>query len=209
MDGSVVIALFRHGITALNKQKAYIGWTDDPIAEEEKERLANQAYYGFPYDFVMSSDLMRCLQTAEILFPWKKVYQMAQFRELHFGEWEGKTYEQLKNDMNYTEWLNAPFEVTPPGGENFQMFKNRVDEGWRQVVEMIDNNRVKKIAIVTHEGVIRDLLLKYANSRKQFWEWHVAHGAGYELIWNCQAAFRRGERCTLLREVPLTANQHG
>ena len=66
------------------------------------------------------------------------------------------------------------------------------------------------MAIVTHGGVIRYLLSTYGSIEKRdFWEWKVSHGNGFELVWASKDAFRRGDRCTLLREVPLTENPTG
>ena len=40
------------------------------------------------------------------------------FRESHFGDWEGKTYEALKDNKTYRSWIDNPYEITPPNGEN-------------------------------------------------------------------------------------------
>ena len=70
MDDGVVVALFRHGLTELNKNRGPIfGWTDAPICEDVRESLS--AINPNPYEVVVTSDLIRCLQTAEILFPRK------------------------------------------------------------------------------------------------------------------------------------------
>ena len=69
MDDAVVVALFRHGVTEENKRHAYIGWTDAPICEDARLVLAKQIVQPSPYERIVTSDLKRCLQTAEILFP--------------------------------------------------------------------------------------------------------------------------------------------
>ena len=68
MDDGVVVALFRHGITELNKQKTYMGWTDAPICERGKERFNEHFIRFITYDMVITSDLKRCLQTANLCF---------------------------------------------------------------------------------------------------------------------------------------------
>ena len=37
MADSMVVALFRHGITEENKRHAYLGWTDAPLSEDAVE----------------------------------------------------------------------------------------------------------------------------------------------------------------------------
>lgn len=201
MDDIVVIALFRHGLTEANKRQAYLGWTDSPLCQNV-ERASEK------YDYHFSSDLGRCLETANRMFPNDKAHTMEELREMNFGGWEGKTYEELEDDSEYQLWLSDSFSKKPPEGESFDEFSERVDLGWSKVTDMIINLSLNKTAIVTHGGVIRAILSKWAPMEKGFWEWEVPHGKGYELIWN-REDLRRGERCTLLREAPLMANLSG
>ena len=100
-------------------------------------------------------------------------------------------------------------DIKVPGVESFSDFSNRIEAGWKKVSEIISSKDIDKMAIVTHGGVIRYLLSTYGSIEKEFWEWKVSHGNGFELVWASRAAFRRGDRCTLLREVLLTENQNG
>jgi alpha-ribazole phosphatase len=74
---------------------------------------------------------------------------------------------------------------------------------------IILNKNVKRTAIVTHGGVIRSLLTKLGQEEREFWDWKISHGTGFQLVWKNKEAFRRGERCTLLREALLTENPLG
>ncbi|WP_338471477.1 histidine phosphatase family protein [Niallia sp. XMNu-256] len=207
MDDRVVVALFRHGLTELNKQKTYMGWTDEPICEEAKESLT--ALQPNPYQVVVTSDLIRCLQTAAILFPEKDPIPFLEFREMNFGPFERKRYEELAGDPRYEEWISSHFESNVPGAETFTDFTQRVENGWTNLSTLVMRDKVDSLAVVTHGGVLRYLLSKFAPTEKSFWEWRVPHGNGFEFVWPNRETFRRGERCTLLREVLLTENQHG
>ncbi|MCQ6276943.1 histidine phosphatase family protein [Bacillus sp. V3B] len=209
MDDAVVVALFRHGITEENKRKAYIGWTDAPICEDARLVLANQTSKLSPYERVVTSDLKRCLQTAEVLFPDQDPQAWPEFREMNFGRWEGKMYEELAGDPYYEEWIKNHFASEPPEGEGYSTFAERIEKGWQKVFLMMLEGDLGRTAIVTHGGVIRYLLSKLGHEERGFWEWQVPHGNGFELVWSTEEAFRRGERCTLLRVVPLTENQVG
>ena len=79
MDDGVVVALFRHGLTELNKQKSYMGWTDAPICEDARLVLAKQIVQPSPYERIVTSDLKRCLQTANILFPNQSILAFRNF----------------------------------------------------------------------------------------------------------------------------------
>ena len=205
MDDTVAISLFRHGVTEANKRRAYLGWTDSPLCSIAKKEISQ---IPISYDQLFSSDLGRCLETAKIMFPQCKPTLMPELREMNFGQWEGKVFEDLKHDVEYLRWLDEPCSVRPPDGENFDEFSIRVIHGWEMLFKRILDMNVGKAAIMTHGGVIRFLLTRFAPEVKGFWDWSPSHGKGYELIWS-RDGLRRGERCILLREVPIMANPNG
>ncbi|WP_239094226.1 histidine phosphatase family protein [Bacillus sp. B15-48] len=201
----MVITLLRHGMTKDNKRGAYLGWSDSPLCQEEKDKLKNSRLKA---ELIFTSDLGRCIDTAKLLFPKKAPRLVSEFRELHFGEWEGKTYNELKHNPDYKNWL-ANFHTTkPPNGESYIEFVSRIERGWENVCQTLSNLDQKRAVIITHGGVIRYMLSKYAPIQRDFWDWQVPHGTGYELLWK-NDGWRRKERCTLLQEVPLTAKQIG
>ncbi|MFJ7977831.1 histidine phosphatase family protein [Peribacillus sp. NPDC096379] len=209
MADGVGLSLLRHGMTEANVKKQYVGWTDSRLTTEglqELERLQSS----YPnYDRLYCSDLNRCIQTANILFPNFEPILKREFREMNFGEWEGRTYEQLLSSSYYKRWLERPFEIEPPRGESFDDFSKRVNRGWSEIVEDMKRKETKSAVILTHGGVIRDLLVKYAPEQKPFWGWEISYGCGYELYWKSYEQLRRGERCTLLQAVPIMEKENG
>ncbi|MDN3015270.1 histidine phosphatase family protein [Paenibacillus sp. BSR1-1] len=199
----MVIALFRHGMTEANRRKVYLGWEDSPLCPESMHFSTNKRY-----ECYFSSDLKRCQHTAEILFPDHPLILLNNLREMNFGKWEGKTYANLKEDKHYQSWLSDPMGFAPPDGESLLGFTNRIGAGWKQIVNEIMNQNRHRVAVITHSGVIRMLLTQYARDKKSFWDWGVEHDKGYELIFE-KEALRRGQRCTLLQEVPLTVKEPG
>lgn len=203
MDDTVVIALFRHGLTEENKRKAYLGWNDSPLDPKSKEISTSESY-----DLYYSSDLRRCITTGTILFPNKHLNLLSHLREMNFGKWEGKTYEELKEVPQYQRWLSDPKSYSPPEGESFGEFTSRISMGWDKITETILSQNHHRCAIITHGGTIRYLLSKFAPQAEDFWSWQAPHHQGYELVFE-REALRRRDRCTLLREVPLTAKELG
>lgn len=203
MDDIVAIALFRHGMTLENKRQAYLGWTDSTL-------VPGQVLTEIPVSFerIFTSDLGRCRETAKILFPNYVPEIVPELREMNFGDWEGKTYEQLKDDVMYQNWMEDPFKVSPPNGESFSAFTLRVEKGLKDITKRIIENRIPTTALVTHGGVIRYLLTRYATEERKFWDWNIPYGQGYQLTWS-REGLRRGERCILLQEVPSMENQNG
>lgn len=203
MDDRVVIALFRHGLTEENKRKAYLGWNDSPLCPETINLTITRKY-----ECYFSSDLRRCVDMTKILFQNSNPLLIQELREMNFGNWEGKTYEDLKEDLLYQHWLSEPFRHCPPEGESFQEFAKRIRTGWKRMIQEILIQGISSCALVTHGGVIRYLLSQFAPVEKEFWSWHAPHDQGFELIFDKEALKGEG-RCTLLLEVPLMGNGHG
>ncbi len=67
-----------------------------------------------PYVFV--SPMLRCRQTAEILFPQIPQIEIDPWREMDFGEFEGKNYAQLNGDPRYQAWIDSGGTLAFPGG---------------------------------------------------------------------------------------------
>lgn len=65
------LILIRHGMTAGNREKRYIGMTDEklcPIGREALNQEKKRSLYPAA-DLLFSSPLVRCLETAAILYP--------------------------------------------------------------------------------------------------------------------------------------------
>jgi alpha-ribazole phosphatase len=205
MVHSVAITLLRHGLTEANERKEYLGWSHSPLSEQGKMNMEQVKVYFSKYEMVISSDLQRCIDTARLLFSNVPVETNPAFREMNWGYFEGKTYEELKEILDYQKWLENPMEAPVPAGESYPVFSKRVDLGWRQLL----NEEITNIAIITHGGVIRELLVRYAPEEKSFWDWDIPHAGGYQLVWDSSDVWRRGERCTSLQAVPIMEKQNG
>jgi alpha-ribazole phosphatase len=201
----VAITFIRHGMTAENEAKQYISWTDVPLLEKEIERLKMGVYP--PVDFVVTSDLLRCQQTARCLFPHLRVERCEKWRELHFGAFEGRTYEELKDVKAYRRWLEQPWNAAPPNGEHFTHFQARIERALDETLSLFSES-VRHIAVVTHGGPIRYILSRYAPETRSFWEWSVPFGGGFTLS-NIEERWRRRERCISLAVVPFKENENG
>lgn len=195
MDCAIVLELMRHAKTQGNVEHRYVGWTDDPIVEQSLPVVDASA------QTVICSDLMRTQQTARAYFPNAELMPIAQFRESHFGDFDMKTYDELKMNERYRAWIDDPTAVSPPGGESLTTFCMRVKQGMKQLPP------AKHYYAVLHGGTIRALLVALAPEPSQFWDWQVGHDTRFVLKWASQRAFEEGERCTSLSVVPLTANE--
>jgi alpha-ribazole phosphatase len=207
----LAVTLLRHGLTNENEQKQYIGWSDVSLSGNGVRQLKELAELSYPKaELFVASDLRRCLETYEILFPVPSapLYVMEEWREICFGDWEGKTYDELKDLTEYRQWLEAPFHIVPLNGESFQQFQTRIEKGLSQVIELCSNHRLKHITIITHGGPIRYLLERYAPNMNTFWEWRVPFGCGFTL-YSTLERWRERKRCISLSVVPFKENENG
>lgn len=195
MDYAVVLELIRHARTPGNVARRYVGWTDESIVEASLPILNDTVSQ------VICSDLKRTVETAAHYFPQAKPRCLTAFRESNFGDFEMKTYEQLKNNAAYRNWIDTPEQLAPPNGETLAVLYSRVRVGMKQLEAK--NHQYA----VLHGGTIRAILVQFAPQPSAFWDWQVGHDTRFILAWHSRQDFEEGQRCTSLSVAPLMANE--
>ena len=189
------IHFIRHGLTQANKDGRYIGRTDTPLCTEGMDELRSlKETYAYPkVQKVYTSPLLRCRQTAEILYldHWTQVVEG--FMEYDFGEFEGKTLADLKDDENFKKWLTSGLKTTLPGGENGEDFLRRIVLGLSGVFEDMMKNKLTSVAVVTHGGVISSLLAGAGVPKREAMDYAVDNGRGFTIVMTPQMWMR--DRC--------------
>lgn len=183
----VKLYLIRHGKTYCNEKKLYCGKSDVDLTEngiqELKEILKKTKYP--KCDFYFTSGAKRANQTLEILCPENKYTELEKFFEYNFGDFELKSYEELKLFKEYIEWIQDKEEkVKCPNGESKEEFRKRIIEGFNELIEYFIESDIKTALGVTHGGSIGMILEMLYDDKKKFYEWQPKNGEGYELIIN-------------------------
>ena len=178
-----IIHFIRHGRTIGNEMRTYVGNTESPLSEGGKEELSElKKKYGYPEaETVFVSSLGRCIETAKIIYPDGDFIISDDIREMSFGEFEGKLPEELAGSESYKLWLKDSANNTPKGGENPGEFIARCCRGFEDSLLYMMKNGVTEAAIVTHGGVIMNLLAAYGLPRREMLDWLVANGHGYSV----------------------------
>lgn len=171
------IYLIRHGQTPGNKLKRYIGTTDEHLTREGCEFL-KELSYPIP-ETLYVSPLLRCVETAGILFPEKELHIIDELSECDFGEFENKNYKELSGNENYQKWIDSNGMLPFPGGESREEFKRRSLTGFQKAVTGCIREDVHRAALVVHGGTIMNIMEEYADRQRPFYEWHVKNGGGY------------------------------
>ncbi len=175
----VEIVLIRHGKTEGNKEKRYIGRTDQPLSEEGiagiKENLGR-----YPsVEKVYASPMKRTRQTAELIYPGQASELVDGLREMDMGVFEGKNHAELKNRPSYILWVATRGKISIPGGESMKDFGKRTMDAFTQVLGDMQAEGIKRSAVVAHGGTIMSIVSQLADD--DYYKYMVNNGAGFHL----------------------------
>ena len=177
------IQLIRHAKTLGNLQKRYIGSTDEELSPAEKNAL--QAHPDQTIQAVYSSPLLRCLQTAKILFPSHDIVLVDNLRECHFGDFENKNYEDLAENPDYQKWIDGTLP-SPPNGESKDSFTQRCCLAFQTILEDSFSQNQETVAIITHGGTIMSIMEFFALPSNPFYHWQPTNKGGFIVETNPQ-----------------------
>jgi len=174
------LILIRHGKTEANEKHLYCGATDLPLSEvgraeliERKNAVEYPSLDGFR---ILTSGMCRCEETLAILFGEIPHDTDSAFREMDFGAFEMRSYEEMKNDPDYIAWITGDNEANlTPGGESGNLMTARVIDGLNCLMDDGQNT-----LLVTHGGVIAAIMAYlFVEEGKNRYEWQPKPGGGY------------------------------
>ena len=173
----MTVFLIRHGATAANEQHLYCGSTDLPLSASGLEALKGISYETGCCQYV-TSGMLRTEQTLSALFGDVPHRIEPDFREIDFGIFEMKSYEQLKNDSEYQKWLSGDNPSnTPPGGESGNAMTQRVLNAFHSLSQ--------DTVVITHGGVIAAIMeALFPHEGKNRYQWQPKPGCGYKITEN-------------------------
>ncbi|MCM1144628.1 MAG: histidine phosphatase family protein [Blautia sp.] len=205
-EDKIMLTFIRHGETQANKERRYLGKTDEPLTESGRNTLLayreNCVYP--PVKYLFTSPMIRCVETAHILYPELQPMIIPEWTELDFGRFEYKNYEELKDDETYQEWVDSGGALGFPEGESLSHFSSRCEKGFfrmcdalrgmlekdadgtgilvgRKLDERIlagrDLEEQTSVGLIVHGGVIMALLS--AHNGNDYFTYQVSNGKGY------------------------------
>jgi probable phosphoglycerate mutase len=120
------LILVRHGESTWNAEHRLQGQLDPPLSElgREQARALAPVLGELPAERVISSDLARARETAELLELRPARFDPG-WREIDVGEWAGRTAAEIDAQAGeVTNWRGGP--RTAPDGETWAAFTRRV-----------------------------------------------------------------------------------
>ena len=170
------LILVRHARVGLEHVGRLIGSSDVPLDDtghRQARRVADRLR-PIGYDGCYASPMLRCRQTIEAIAPAVDVRFDGDLREVDFGRWERRTYEQAAaEDPALAErWAAFDPALTLPSGENLGQFLLRV----RSAADRLTRDEADTVLVVSHGGVIRILLCYLLGCEPRR---YMAFGIGY------------------------------
>lgn len=148
--------LVRHGETLWHDHGCVQGQSDPPLSQRGRDQAQRLVPRLSRTDFslVYSSDSRRTGETARLALPGASLKIDVRLRELHFGAWEGKRWEEVANSDPdaLTAWYLNPYTNAPTGGEAYAALTDRV-MAWLGTLP-----KTGRVVAFTHGGPIRSLL---------------------------------------------------
>lgn len=173
-----------------------MGSEDQPIdstGRTELEQLVDSGIYPQAEKLIVSP-MLRCRQSAEIIYPDHNAVVCENLRERCFGEFEGLTHGEITAREGYEHWGMNENSMDFPGGEPVEDFFQRVVDAFTQLMGDLESKNVKNLSILLHGGVIMALMQHFGIPRKGYYDWMCKNGRGYVVDWN-------GENLTLVRSL--------
>ena len=149
---TTTVDFIRHGEVAGGSY--YRGRTDDSLTKRGWQQM-NAAVADQSWDQIITSPLHRCLDFAQQINSKHgiPISTDSNWQEIYFGDWEGKTAEQINADT-LIRFYQDPVNNTPENGESFTGFLSRIEQSWESLIK---THSGKHILVITHAGVIRSL----------------------------------------------------
>jgi broad specificity phosphatase PhoE len=156
------LVLVRHGETDGQSSIRYYGATDVALSDlgRAQMRCAAAALAGERFAAVYASQLSRAREGARIVSGRETVIALPGFNEVHFGDWEGLTDDEIRarDPARHAAWraqLAARHDFQYPAGDSTAAFRRRVAATLHGL--LADTPR-DALLMVLHKGVIRTIL---------------------------------------------------
>ena len=153
--------IIRHARTSWNAARRIQGNHDIELSEPGRQMAANwgSQLQTFHWDRILSSDLKRCRQTAELVNRELQVPvdHDPRLREQDWGQWSGLTitdlYAQHREAVRLQE--QAGWDFVPPQGESRHLV---LDRTLQCLEEARQKHPGQSLLVICHQGVIKCLL---------------------------------------------------
>lgn len=172
----MTVYFIRHGATAGNLEKRYIGRTDEPLCDAGIAAL--RSVCAPAVSMIFTSPMRRCIKTAQIIYAGHAVTICDDLRETDFGDFEEKNYLELNGSADYQAWINSGGQADIPHGESLAHFKKRSISAFLKCVA----NCTGDAAFVVHGGTV--MAVCEALHGGNYYDYHLPNGGILRAEWD-------------------------
>lgn len=158
---TITITLVRHGESTWNAEGRWQGQADPPLSDEglRQAALVGRRLAAADVDRIVVSDLARARQTADAIAAHHghDPEVDAAWRELHVGDWSGRTTQELRT-LFPDQWkaFSRGEDIRRGGsGETLAELHARVATAFDRVLADAVAQRHRRVVVVAHGGVVR------------------------------------------------------
>ncbi len=190
----IEVILIRHGKTIANEKRLYCGKTDISISDdglEEIKILKESINYPKCHKYY-TSGAKRANETFKALYDNEDFIELRGFFEYDFGDFEMKSYEELKGNKSYIDWIKDELgEISCPNGESKIKYKKRITNEFINFINNLIKENINSALLVSHGGTIGTILEEFYDNSKNFYSWQPTFGEGYKItIEFCENKFK-------------------
>lgn len=155
---SHVVHFIRHGVTRSNRERLYMGRSEEPLSPEGRwqARQLARRLRDLELEAVYASPLRRTRETAEILArPHRlRVEPEPHFLEIELRRWQGMSADEIAaaEPDAWRTWNDAPEELRVEGIEPLREVRHRVRRG---LARLAGRHAHEAVAVVTHDVIVR------------------------------------------------------
>jgi alpha-ribazole phosphatase len=171
------LLLLRHAEHEAAHLHQFIGSTDIGLSELGRSQAASVVSFikGYRPSRYFCSPLKRCLETIQPL-QGISIEINPDLREVDFGSWERKTFDQIQtlDPEIVNQWADFSPAFSFPGGERLEDFLIRIQRAASAITSCSEDT----ILAATHAGVIRALLCHFLGlDPRQYVLFNVDYGS--------------------------------
>jgi len=181
------VYLTRHGETEWNTEKRMQGWLDSDLTENgiKAAKALGERLKDISFSTIYASPSGRTLQTAKLITESNKQKEIKtdeRLREIHLGNWQGKTQEEIKKmeREHFEAYFHFPHLYNRNDGETFADVQKRAISFWN---ELIEKHHSGNVLVVSH-GMWLKSLLNYLKKEpiQHLWDGPFHHGTSLSIV---------------------------
>ncbi|MCB1214427.1 MAG: histidine phosphatase family protein [Deltaproteobacteria bacterium] len=150
------VLLIRHGQTQWNLERRIMGKEAIGLNETGHAQIKQTAesLKGLAFEALYSSPILRAKESAEY---FEKIFGLEtkldlRLEEVGYGDWVGRTFEEVKQDPGYVPYFETPHQSAAPGGESLEKVCQRGRDFLKSVYDFYQEGNV---LVVSHADWIK------------------------------------------------------